>query len=79
MIGWLQGTVLDSWSQGAKSGVVLNCAGVGYEIQLTPRLQGRLANGEIVDLWIHHTQREDASVLYGGDDKPMSVGWADPR
>ena len=69
MIGWLQGTVLDSWSQGAKAGVVLNCAGVGYEIQLTPRLQGRLANGETVELWIHHTQREDATVLYGFADK----------
>ena len=33
---------------GAKAGVVLNCAGVGYEIQLTP-LQGRLVNGETVE------------------------------
>ena len=69
MIGWLQGTVLDTWSQGPKAGVVLNCAGVGYEVQITQRQQGQLEKGDDLILWTHHIQREDASVLFGFDDK----------
>ena len=65
MIGWLQGTVLDTWSQGPKAGVVLNCAGVGYEVQITQRQQGQLEEGDDLILWTHHIQREDASVLFG--------------
>ena len=69
MIGWLQGTILDTWSQGPKAGVVLNCAGVGYEVQLTQRQQAPLVEGEPLDLWIHQVYREDASVLFGFSDK----------
>ena len=69
MIGWLQGTVLDTWSQGQKAGVVLNCAGVGYEVQVSQRQQSRLVEGDGLDLWIHHVQREDTSVLFGFPDK----------
>lgn len=69
MIGWLQGTVLDTWVQGPKAGVVLNCAGVGYEVQLTQRQQAGLSEGSQLNLWIHHIQRDDASVLYGFSDK----------
>ena len=69
MIGWLQGTVLDTWSQGQKAGVVLNCAGVGYEVQVSQRQQSRLVEGDGLNLWIHHVQREDTSVLFGFPDK----------
>ncbi len=65
MIGWLKGEKVDIWKQGSREGIVLNCGGIGYEVQLLPR-QLRLAEEKIeIILWIHQVQREDGCNLFG--------------
>ena len=65
MIGWLQGRHMECWTQGNRSGVLLVCAGVGYEVQLTSRHQKQLQPDSELTLWIHQVQREDGSSLFG--------------
>ena len=66
MIGWLDGEVADPWRQGNRCGVLLICAGVGYEVQLSPRCWQSLPDpGQRLRLYIHHSVREDAWTLFG--------------
>lgn len=66
MIGWLDGEVADPWRQGNRCGVLLICAGVGYEVQLSPRTwHGLPDSGNRLRLHIHHSVREDAWTLFG--------------
>jgi Holliday junction DNA helicase RuvA len=65
MIGWLQGRPMECWTQGNRSGVLLLCGGVGYEVHLTERHQHNLPADGDLNLWIHQVQREDGSSLYG--------------
>ena len=69
MIGWLMGLNLESWKQGNRTGVLLNCSGVGYEIHLAPRHLSNLQQGNELSLWIHQVQRDDGSTLYGFPQK----------
>jgi Holliday junction DNA helicase RuvA len=70
MIGWLQGTVLDPWQQATRCGLLLNCQGVGYDVQVSQRLWARLpAPGAPLTLSVHHTIREDGSILYGFESR----------
>ena len=65
MIGWLHGRPMESWSQGSRSGILLVCGDVGYEVQVIARQQQQLAAQASVNLWIHQVQREDATSLFG--------------
>ena len=70
MIGWLQGRLAERWQQATRSGVLLVCAGVGYELQLSPRHWQRLpVNGSDLALHVHHSIREDGWTLYGFPDR----------
>jgi len=65
MIGWLQGQKVEAWQQGARKGVLLACAGVGYEVQLTARHLNHIGDQDSLTLWIHQVQRDDGSSLFG--------------
>ena len=69
MIGWLQGERIEHWSQGGRQGLVISCAGVGYEVQLASRYLQPLSTGKICTVWIHQVQREDGSSLFGFPDR----------
>ena len=56
---------MECWTQGNRSGVLLLCSGVGYEVHLTERHQQNLSADSDLNLWIHQVQREDGSSLYG--------------
>jgi holliday junction DNA helicase RuvA len=63
MIGWLRGRVLSE----EPSGLILEVAGVGYELITPVGSLGRAttsAAGE-VELWVHTHVREDALDLFG--------------
>lgn len=62
MIGSLRGTVLER-SNDAE--VLLEVAGVGYRVQVTPRTLAELEPTTTAFLHVHHHVREDAQVLYG--------------
>ena len=69
MIGWLHGRPMECWTQGSRTGILLVCGDIGYEVQVIARQQQQLKTEAAVDLWIHQVQREDATSLYGFSDR----------
>jgi Holliday junction DNA helicase RuvA len=68
MIGWLEGTLGHTWQENNRCGVLIICAGIGYEVQLSKELwlkQGLVPAGAQLSYWIHQIQREDGSFLFG--------------
>jgi Holliday junction DNA helicase RuvA len=62
VIGTLRGTLTDRGSDE----VVVEVAGVGYRISVSPTTVVSLGEvGDEVFCWVHHHQREDAQTLYG--------------
>mgnify|MGYP001282842082 CR=1 FL=1 len=65
MISRLKGDLISYWHYGNKKGVILECCGIGYEIQILPRnLINMQLNNELI-LWIHQVFRDDAIILFG--------------
>lgn len=62
MIGSLRGTVIERTGDGE---VLLEVAGVGYRVLVTPRTLGELEPTTAAFLYVHHHLREDAELLYG--------------
>jgi Holliday junction DNA helicase RuvA len=62
MIGSLRGQVLERDLEGR---VLVDVAGVGYDVVVSPRLLAELEPTSSVFLYIHHHIREDAQTLYG--------------
>ena len=62
MIGSLRGSVLERHTD---SEVLLEVAGVGYLVNVTPRTLAELEPGASVFLHVHHHIREDAQTLFG--------------
>lgn len=62
MIGSLRGTVLERSGDGE---VLLEVAGVGYRVLVSPRTLGELEPTSTAFLYVHHHIREDAELLYG--------------
>lgn len=66
MIGWLQGQLQDTWQQAQRFGLLLNCQGVGYEVQVSQRLWAHLPpRGDRLTLHVHQTIRDEAWILFG--------------
>lgn len=61
MIGWLQGIVILKQA----NHILLNVAGVGYEISVPISVMETLTQGQSAELFIHHSVREDGHYLYG--------------
>ncbi|MGI9578819.1 MAG: Holliday junction branch migration protein RuvA, partial [Microthrixaceae bacterium] len=57
----MRGEVIDR--SGAE--VLVEVAGVGYRLQVTPAVASELSVGSQAFLHVHHHRREDAEVLYG--------------
>lgn len=62
MIGSLRGVVLE---RDADTGLLLEVAGVGYLVTVTPRTLAELEPGIETFLYVHHHLREDAQTLFG--------------
>ncbi|MFN9990117.1 MAG: Holliday junction branch migration protein RuvA [Cyanobacteriota bacterium] len=70
MIGWLQGELVDPWEQATRWGLLLNCHGVGYEVQVSQRHWVRLPPaGQRLTLHVHHIIRDDAWNLFGFESR----------
>ena len=68
MISWIRGELIDTWIQTKKFYVLINCQGLGYEIQILEPFKNDL-DKNIVTLWIHQIKREDSDFLFGFKDK----------
>ena len=68
MISWIRGEIIDTWIKTKKFYVLINCKGLGYEVQILESLKKYL-DKDTITLWIHQIKREDSDYLFGFKDK----------
>ena len=73
MISWISGELVESWQTNQKSFVLINCQGLGYEIQILESFFIELKTNQIsnkkITLWIKHIKKEDSDLLFGFTSK----------
>ena len=73
MISWINGDLLDLWQTNQKFFVLINCQGLGYEIQVLESFFLKLKTNQIstknITLWIKHIKKEDSDLLFGFTSK----------
>ena len=69
MISWINGELVDSWQVNQKFFVLINCQGLGYEIQILEsfflKLEPNKISNKNLTLWIKHIKKEDSDLLFG--------------
>ncbi len=69
MISWINGDLVDLWQTNQKFFVLINCQGLGYEIQILESFFLKLKTKQIstknITLWIKHIKKEDSDLLFG--------------
>ena len=69
MISWINGEVVEFWQINQKFLVLINCQGLGYEIQILETFFLKLKTNQITNkniiLWIKHIKKEDSDLLFG--------------
>ena len=69
MISWINGDLVDLWQTNQKFFVLINCQGLGYEIQILESFFLKLKTNQIsnknITLWIKHIKKEDSDLLFG--------------
>ena len=73
MISWINGELVESWQTNQKFFILINCQGLGYEIQILESLFLNLKTNQIsnknITLWIKHIKKEDSDLLFGFTSK----------
>ena len=73
MISWINGDLVESWQTNQKFFILINCQGLGYEIQILESFFLKLKTNEIsnknITLWIKHIKKEDSDLLFGFTSK----------
>ena len=73
MISWINGELIESWQTNQKFYVLLNCQGLGYEIQILESFFLKLKTNQIsnknITLWLKHIKKEDSDLLFGFTSK----------
>ena len=73
MISWINGELVELWQTNQKFFVLLNCNGLGYEIQILESFFLKLKLSKIanrnITLWIKHIKKEDSDLLFGFSSK----------
>ncbi len=69
MISWISGELVELWQSNQKFFVVINCQGLGYEVQILESFFVKLKTNQIhnskITLWIKHIKKEDSDLLFG--------------
>ena len=69
MISWINGELVESWQTNQKFFVLINCQGLGYEIQILESFFLKLKTKQIstknITLWIKHIKKEDSDLFFG--------------
>ena len=73
MISWIKGKLVSSWQTNNKFYILVNCQGLGYEIQTIESViididTNKIPAKEII-LWLKHIKKEDSDMLFGFDSK----------
>ncbi len=73
MISWISGELVELWQTNQKFFALVNCQGLGYEIQILESLFLKLKTNQIsnkkITLWIKHIKKEDSDLLFGFSSK----------
>ena len=69
MITWIKGELVSSWQTNNKFFILINCQGLGYEIQTLESViidinTKKNFEKEII-LWLKHIKKEDSDTLFG--------------
>ena len=69
MISWIKGELVSSWQANNKFYILINCQGLGYEIQTLESVILDLntndnSEKEII-LWLKHIKKEESDMLFG--------------
>ena len=69
MISWINGELVELWQSNQKFFVLINCQGLGYEIQILESFFLKLKTNQIsnknITLWIKLIKKEDSDLLFG--------------
>ena len=73
MISWIKGELVSSWQANNKFYILVNCQGLGYEIQTLESVifdidTNKISEKEII-LWLKHIKKEDSDMLFGFNTK----------
>ena len=73
MISWINGDLVELWQTNQKFFVLINCHGLGYEIQIIESFFLKLKTNQIsnknITLWVKHIKKEDSDLLFGFTSK----------
>ncbi len=69
MISWINGELVESWQTNQKFYVLINCQGLGYEVQILESFFLKLKTNQVsnknITLWLKHIKKEDSDLLFG--------------
>ena len=69
MISWIKGELVSSWQSNNKFYILVNCQGLGYEIQTLESVINEINRGVVskneITLWLKHIKKEDSDFLFG--------------
>ena len=69
MISWIKGELVDLWQINNKFYILINCQGLGYEIQILESIYIKLKTSELpqqnIVFWLKHIKKEDSDLLFG--------------
>ena len=73
MISWIKGELVSSWQANNKFYILVNCQGLGYEIQTLESVifdinTNKISEKDII-LWLKHIKKEDSDMLFGFNSK----------
>ena len=73
MISWIKGNLVSSWQFNNKFYILINCQGLGYEIQTIESVffdinANKISQKEII-LWLKHIKKEESDMLFGFSSK----------
>jgi Holliday junction DNA helicase RuvA len=73
LISWINGELVEIWQTNQKFFVLINCQGLGYEIQILEsfflKLKTNPLSNKNITLWIKHIKKEDSDLLFGFTSK----------
>ena len=65
--------MVEYWQNNQKFFVLINCQGLGYEIQILESFILKLKTNQIsnqkITLWLKHIKKEDSDLLFGFTSK----------
>ena len=73
MISWINGELIELWQTNNKFFVLINCQGLGYQVQILESFFLKLKTNQIsnknITLWIKQIKKEDTDLLFGFTSK----------